>query len=415
MKNILKIALRNLLRYTRRTLLTSSLISAGVAIVIIFGGIGNSFKKEVIGILTGSNLGDIQIHKKGYVGSIDNLPLDITIPENELKKIELLLNNPEIKSYSKRIRFGAMLSSFIQTATIRLTAIYPENESKTCPHLTDRIKEGDSNPDTFVKPGFIVIPRNMADGMNLKVGNEVVLVANNKEGSVNGLTFKISGISENIFGPQGRDGYIHMEDAKSILRIDNGEISEIAIKLKNFSKLKKVYLQLKNDLFKIKGERNNKPLFKIHSWEDLSPISTIVKIVGLLIIMVRVMLVFIVLISILNIMMMSVYERIPEIGTIASIGTLPSKILALFLAEGLFLGFFSAIAGNIIGIVTLLIISAVKINFNFLIMNLSLAPQIPIVEVILTFITVLIISTLASLQPAIKASKMEPVEALRHV
>ena len=416
MKNIIRIAWRNLLRYMRRTLLTSSLIIIGVALVIIFSGIGNSFKNEVIGLLTNSNLGDIQIHKKGYVGSLDNMPLDITIPEKGLEKIESLLNNnPEVKAFSKRIRFGAMISNFVQTTNMRLTAINPVEEIETCPGLIKRIKKGNSNPETFVKPGSIVIPLNIADGMNLKVGNEVVLVATNKEGSVNGMTFKISGISENIMGPQGRDGYIHIDDAKSLLRIENGEISEIAVKLNNFNKLNRTYKSLKNELSLILGVKTGKPVFEIHTWEELSPFSSIAQIVTLLIMVVRIVLISIVLISVLNVMMMSVYERIGEIGTIASIGTLPSKILALFLTEGIILGFFSAIIGNIVGIVILLIISATRLNFKFGIMELSIAPQIPTAEVVLTLIIVVIISALASLQPALKASRMEPVEALRHV
>ena len=416
MKNIIRIAWRNLLRYTRRTLLTSSLIAVGVALVIIFSGIGNSFKNEITGILTNSNLGDIQIHKKGYVGSIDNLPLDLTIPENGLKKIESILdNNPEVKTYSERIRFGAMISNFVQTTNIRLSAVYPEKESRTCPGLVKRIKEGDSNPNTFVKPGSIVIPLIVANGMNLKIGDDVVLVATNKEGSVNGMTFKITGISENIMGPQGKDGYIHINDAKSLLRIENGEITEIAVKLNNFNRLKKAYKGIKNELSLILGEKTGKPVFEVHSWEELSPFSSIAQIVTLLIMVVRIVLISIVLISILNVMMMSVYERIGEIGTIASIGTLPSNILALFLTEGSILGFFSAIIGNIVGIVILLIINAIKLRFTFGMMEVSLAPQIPIAEVVLTSIIVVTISVLASLQPALKASRMEPVEALRHI
>ncbi|HAX62086.1 MAG TPA: ABC transporter substrate-binding protein, partial [Elusimicrobia bacterium] len=384
--------------------------------VIVFGGVGNSFKSEVIGILTNSNLGDIQIHKKGYVGSIDNLPLDISIPEKGLKKIESLLdNNPEIKAYSPRIRFGAMASNYVQTTGMRFTAVYPEKESKTCPSLVERIKEGNSNPESFVSPGSIVIPLNISTGMNLKLGDNIVLVATNKDGSVNGMTFKISGISENILGPQGKDGYIHIDDAKSLLRIENGEITEIAIKLNNFNKLSSIYAGLKNELKNIQGETTAKPMFEIHTWEELSPFASISKIVTLLIMVVRLVLISIVLISILNVMMMSVYERIGEIGTIASIGTLPSKILALFLTEGLSLGFFSAIAGSIIGIIIILFINLVKLKFKFGMMEISLAPQIPTAEVFFALVIVVIISALASLQPAFKASKMEPVEALRHV
>src|SRR3989339_33505 len=416
MKTIIKLAIRNIMRYKRRTLLTSSLITMGVALVIIFSGIGNSFNKEIIGILTESNLGDIQIHKKGYVSSIDNLPLDITIPEKDLKRIEKLLsNNPEVKAYSQRIKFGAMISNFTQTTNLKLTAVNPENESKTCPGLVKRIEKGNSEPNTFVKPGSVVIPLNIADGMNLKVGDDVVIIATNKDGSVNGMNFRISGISENILGPQGKDGYIHIDDAKSILRIGNRDITEIAVKLNNFNKLNSVVKKLKKDILKIDGKNSTNQNFEIHTWEELSPFASISKIVSLLIITIRIVLISIVLIRILNVMMMSVSERIGEIGTIASIGTLPGKILLLFLSEGLTLGFFSAIAGNIFGALILLIISAFKLNFTFGMMELTLAPQIPIAEILFTLLIVIIISAFASLQPAIKASKMEPVEALRHV
>src|SRR3989339_1808200 len=289
MKNIIKIAWRNLMRYTRRTLLTSSMIAVGVALVIIFSGVGSSFKNEIIGVITNSNVGDIQVHKKGYVGSIDNLPLDRAIPEEDFKKIELLLkNNPEIKAYSERIRFGAMASNFAQTTNMRLTAVYPEKESKACPNLVKRIKDGDSSPDTFVKPGSVVIPQNIASGMNLKVGGDIVLVATNKDGSVNGMTFKISGVSENIMGPQGKDGYIHLDDARSLLRIEDGEITEIAVKLRDFKRLGKVYPALKKSIAALPGGKaeagsGGKPGggFETHSWEELSPFSSIAKIVTL--------------------------------------------------------------------------------------------------------------------------------------
>ena len=165
----------------------------------------------------------------------------------------------------------------------------------------------------------------------------------------------------------------------------------------------------------ITGEKSGKPVYEIHTWEDLSPFASIAKIVTLLIMVVRIVLISIVLISILNVMMMSVYERIGEIGTIASIGTPPSKILALFLSEGLLLGFFSAIAGNIAGMLILLVVNAVKLNFTFGMMNISLAPKIQFTEIMFALVIVVVVSALASLQPALKASKMEPVEALRHV
>jgi len=213
-------------------------------------------------------------------------------------------------------------------------------------------------------------------------------------------------------GPQGKDGYIHLDDARSLLRIEDGAITEIAVKLRDFKRLGKAYPALKKAVAALPGAKGG---FETHSWEELSPFSSIAKIVTLLILVVRLVLVFIVLVSILNVMMMSVYERIGEIGTIASIGTPPSKILALFLVEGLSLGLFSGLLGSLAGAGILLILQAVKLKFTFGAMDLVLAPAVPLAEMLLSLAVVVTISTLASLQPALKASRMEPVEALRHV
>jgi len=431
--NIMKIAWRNLLRYKRRTLLTSALIAIGVTLVIVFGGIGTSFKSEVIGILTNTSLGDIQIHRRGYVSSIDNLPLNLTIPDKVLSRLKTLLSDdPAVKAYSERIRFGALISNFSQTTNMRFSAVYPEAESATCPGLPQRIKSGDANPATFVKPGWIVIPQNIAAGLSLEIGGDAVLVATNVDGSVNGLNLRISGISENILGPQGKDGYMHIDDARSLLRIENGGITEIALKLRDFGTLARTYSELKADLSQFKNpdlanslsDSDSSPnkqaqaggsILEIHTWQELSPFASISQIVTLLIIVMRIVLIFIVLVSVLNVMIMSVYERVGEIGTIASIGTKPSKILALFLTEGLSLGFLSAIAGSILGSAILLVISAAELRFRFGMMNLLLTPQIPAGEVLLAVVSVVMISFLASFQPALKASRMQPVEALRHV
>jgi putative ABC transport system permease protein len=163
------------------------------------------------------------------------------------------------------------------------------------------------------------------------------------------------------------------------------------------------------------NQKSGKPMLELHTWEQLSPFSNIAKIISILLITVRIVLIFIVIVSILNVMIMSVYERVGEIGTIAAIGTLPSKILALFLTEGLVLGFFSALAGIVLSVIALLIMSAVKISIPFGRMELLISPHIPYTEIVLSLAGVLIVSALAGLQPAVKASRMEPVEALRHV
>jgi putative ABC transport system permease protein len=115
-------------------------------------------------------------------------------------------------------------------------------------------------------------------------------------------------------------------------------------------------------------------------------------------------------------MMMSVYERVSEIGTISAIGTLPSKVLWLFLAEGFSLGILSTFIGNIVGVLALLIINIAKINFSFGRMKgIILETSISSSELISVSLIVIIIAGLSSLYPALKASRMQPVDALRHV
>jgi len=70
-----RIAVRNLMRYKRRTLLTALLITLGVLMVILFSGLSGSFKAMMIGQITDANLSQIQIHKKGYVSSMDRVCL----------------------------------------------------------------------------------------------------------------------------------------------------------------------------------------------------------------------------------------------------------------------------------------------------------------------------------------------------
>jgi len=417
MKNIFKIAFRNLLRYKRRTLMTSMLIIIGVVMVIVFSGVSVSFKSMMIGSITDSMLGHLQIHKKGYVSSIDNLPLHLNINEKGIKQLESILkkHNDAVDAFSYRIKFGAMLSNFQETTNIRLTAVQPQMENAACPRLVERINGDIPNPDKFIEQGKIIIPENLAMGLKLKAGDEVVLVANNKDGSVNGLSLRVANTIEGLLGPSGRDGFVHINDAKTLLRINGNEINEVAIRLKNPDNLNGMNKLLAEELSQFVNKQN-KPVFEIHTWADLSPFSTIAAIVDLLIITIKIVLIAIVLISILNVMMMSVYERVSEIGTISAIGTLPSKILWLFMAEGFSLAVISTIIGNIIGVLALLLINIAKFHFSFgrmknILLETSIAPS----ELISVSLIVIFIAVISSLQPALKASRMQPVDALRHV
>jgi putative ABC transport system permease protein len=70
MAKILKLAARNLARYWRRTVLTAGLIILGVVAVLLFVAVSGSFKNLIVGQITDSMLGHLQVHRRGYVASI---------------------------------------------------------------------------------------------------------------------------------------------------------------------------------------------------------------------------------------------------------------------------------------------------------------------------------------------------------
>ena len=412
MGNLFKIAVRNLRRYKRRTLLTASLVMIGVIFVLLYISVSGSFKNMMVGQITDSMLGHLEVHRKGYLASIDNLPLNLNLNPQAFKKLADILNNqPEVEAFSPRIKFGGMFSTFVETTNIRLNGVSPDQEFKTIPLLPSRIIRGQKT----LNKGEILVPDLLARGMKVNVGDTIVIVATNKDGSVNGKQFKVSGVLESVSGPGGRDGYIHIEDAMETLRMEEMEISEVALRLRHFGQLNPFSEKLEGLL---SGEVNKegKPIFEVHTWEKLSPFYNIARMIDVMSFFIKLMLIAVVLISIMNVMIMAVYERIREIGTIAAIGTLPGKILSMFLVEGFCLGAIGALAGNILGIIIILILNRIGITFDFgmqkgLVLSATIAPG----DVLIISLIVILISVIASLQPAFKASRMEPIKALRHV
>ena len=415
MFRLCRIAFRNLLRYKRRTIMTGLLITVGITAVLLFTAVAGSFKQLMVGQITDSMLGHIQVHQRGYVSSIDNLPLDRVLMPKQAKMVtQWLEKNPRVEAYSERVKFGAMISNYVETTNVRMNGVDPEAETATVPLLPGRLLSKDDD-EAFLKRGQVLIPELVSKGMGIKVGDSVALIATNKDGSVNGMQFAVAGVLEGVTGPGGRDGCMHIADARELLRMEEPQVSEIVIRLKQFDTLEQVETNLAATLAD-KVNTKNKPIFEVHTWERLSPFFNVAGMIDMLMLFVNILLVAIVLISVLNVMVTAVYERIREIGTISAMGTPPGRIMSLFVIEGFLLGVTGAVIGTVLSVIVVAILNAVKLTFDFGRQeDLVLAPTMEPLSVVVTVVLVLVISVLASLQPANKAAKMEPVDALRHV
>ncbi len=411
MRELVTIAIRNLTRYRRRTLLTGSLIAVGVIGVAVFSAASGAFKGMMISQMTDSMVGHLQVHRRGYVASIDNLPLTLNMNPNQMARVRDALSAlPEIEAWSPRVKFGGMFSNYTESTAIRLNGIEPDQEFKAVPLFASRVKQGKGT----LGRGEIWIPELLATGMKVSLGDTIVVVATNRDGSVNAARLAVSGIIESVTGPGGRDGYVHMDDAAGLLRLEQPEVSEVAIRLKDFGDLGRVERALTGALGDVTN-KEGRPVFEVHTWEGLSPFYNIAMMIDLLALFIRIALVAVVLISVMNVMLMSVYERVREIGTIAAMGTRPGTIRLMFVLEGLALGLFGTAIGSAIAAAVIAVLGWARLTFDFgRQTGLVLAPAIDLVDLAVVSGIVILVSVLASLQPAFKASRMEPVEALRH-
>jgi putative ABC transport system permease protein len=114
-------------------------------------------------------------------------------------------------------------------------------------------------------------------------------------------------------------------------------------------------------------------------------------------------------VSILNIMMMSVTERIKEIGVIRSIGTQKKEVRRMFLYEALILGLIGSLIGGVLAFFGGYAVSVVMLNTTkYLFVPSSM------VYIIYGMTFGIATSLLSGLYPAWKASNLNPIEALRH-
>jgi putative ABC transport system permease protein len=410
MLRLVRLAARNLARYWRRTLLTSGLIVLGLVAVLLFVSVSGSFQRLIVGQITDAMLGHLQVHARGYVASIDNLPLNLNMKPDTVAAVERALGEtPGVAAWSPRLKFGAMFSNYTETTSIRLNGVLPAREAATVPLLPGRLLERGSAP-ALLEPGGILVPEILARGMGLAVGDPVVLVATNLDGSVNGKTFTVAGVLGDVTGPGGRDGYVHLDDARALLRLEQPEVSEVAVRLSDPDALAATRARLVRAL-----AGHGAPL-EVHTWEGLSPFAKIARMIDVLDVFIRVLLVGIVLIAVMNVMIMAVYERIREIGTIAAIGTRPRRILGLFVYEGLLLGLIGAAVGTVVSLILVWLLNLYPVHFTFgRDQALVLAPTLAPVDVLAIAGIVVLVAAAASLQPAWRAARMDPIEALRHV
>ena len=117
-----------------------------------------------------------------------------------------------------------------------------------------------------------------------------------------------------------------------------------------------------------------------------------------------------------NTMLMSVFERVREIGTLLAVGVRRKQVLVLFVLEAGLLGLLGGVAGATLGQTALRIISLIGIPFAMpgTSSTAMLRPSTSWSYTAIAVVVAIVGALLASALPARRASRLNPVEALRN-
>ena len=158
--------------------------------------------------------------------------------------------------------------------------------------------------------------------------------------------------------------------------------------------------------------------FDATTLEDvLTVFNTLFSIIPIIFTIVGLLASFVAAVGIINTMIMSVYERTKVIGVMKSVGAKNSDILTLFILEAGFIGFFGGLAAVVVSAILMELVNKTLVD--------TVLPKLEITGIDRIFITpwelvavAIIFSTivgvLAGIYPAFRASRLNPVESLRH-
>ena len=405
----LKLAIRNVFRNRRRTLITLAAVGFGAGAVIVFGGFVNSIYFGVRESTIRSQVGHLQLYRKGFSAKGNLAPFDYLIRDYAALRADLM-KIEHVKTVTARLGFSGLVSTGDTTTSFVGAGVDPEGEADLSALAV--IVEGQDL--TSRDPRGIIMGVGLARGFGVRPGDDLTLLTTTTSGSINALAVKVRGAWES--GEKAYDDRflkIALPQVQRLLDVEHGEVQSVVLLLDKTEHTAIVRERIA-ELIRQRGLD-----LEIKTWQDLAlryhqVRQLFERIFGVLTLIVSIMVVF----GITNTMIMAIFERTREIGTVMALGTRRRGVIAMFMLEGVALGALGGIVGVLLGIALAKIVTAAGIQLppppgstrGFTV-------QIFIVPAVLAqaFLLSIITATLASLYPAWRAARLDVVEALRHV
>jgi len=408
MLKILKFAVNNVTANKKRTLITLAVIIIGLCSINIGKGLMAGLQKESELGVTEGRTGEIQIHKQGYFDASEFTMLNYSIDnfsqlQNELKRIE------GIEYLAGRIQFGGLLAKGDETAVVVFCrAADIVNEVKVCTRIKESIIEGRFL--TKDDANGAVVASGLKKGIGANVGDQIIIVANTKDGFQNAVELEIVGIIEEKAAlANTRLVYLPIGKAQELLYMDN-EVTEIVINTSENSNLDALSDSL-NQLIQSRGLQSN-------TWKDVATFFVdIMKKQNAVVLILCLIFYLIVIASITNTMVLTLFERKKEIGTLMAIGIKAKDVILLIVMESTIIGVIGSLLGVLLSAIVIIILSNVGWTRSLPQTNtfVTIYPLINVPFMFLSLALGVLSSIVASIYPARKVLKVNPVDALRTV
>lgn len=401
MKLLLSLVCRNIMRNRRRTLFTVSSLAIGGILLSLTLSLTEGSYSTAIDLFTRDHTGHAQIHVKGYLDkpnmrSVINHSDEIY---NQLKTDSEVINiTPRL--YAPVLSYGAKKSFPAQ-----LIGIQPSTE-KSASYIDERIQSGRYFRNDTERGA--VIGFTLAQNLQLKVGDSIVLIGEGYDGSIANDIYPVIGITGTKDSSERLNIYLSIPSARDFLSLPNG-VHELSVLLSHYKDAQS---------FTSKWTSKLPSSLEITPWQVIEKTffnsMTADKEGGKFSVSV---IIFIVAIGVLNSILMSTMERTYEFGLLKAIGTRPRQIFLLIITE-------TALVAMIAAMV--MIVICIPMNIWLANVGIKLPTPLDVGGVPLTHMlgeisaytllypTVIILSSalLVGLYPAWRSARLSPVSAM---